>query len=148
MVPLSFDSQRISNSNDCHYISKQRLQELCDRFQVDNFLTVSYCTSWLWSFCDSWFPLEVFQSQTSATTDLSEFTLLANDERIEGSWFALLTCFLRLPLSSQEPLFNKNGESLPLTLNKLVGKCLIHTAKCFWKLRRHVNWSSCQHRYQ
>ena len=45
--------------------------------------------------------MEVFQSQMSATTDLSEFTLLANDERSEGSWVALLTCFLRLPLLSQ-----------------------------------------------
>ena len=71
--------------------------------------TASLLSLRLWSFYHSWFPLEVFQSKTSATDDLSEFTLLANEER-------RLLCYFVYTLSTlasfeSECLFNKHGHA-------------------------------------
>ena len=80
--------------------------------------TASLLSLRLWSFYHSWFPLGVFQSKTSATDDLSEFTLLANEEgRLLCYFVDMLSTLASFEFYLVEKYWNKRCKCFKTHLN-------------------------------
>ena len=104
----------VSTANELSTIATAITATVSDRFKVVNFLIVSYCTSWLWRFFDSWFSFGSFSvTNVCHCRSLRIYSVLANEER------RLLGCFVHklsaLASFESERLFNKMGESLSPT---------------------------------